>query len=144
MEGSASQTLHLETKSGTQHREKRKCWREWWKKWTNNTERKRVVGGLLSRHAMVSTATCSSQNKTPAFLPHLLDVHLLFLVEENKTQGKENVGWSTTRSMLLFLCCFAHQLAQNHLIKWYFLSDAQLWCTHNEQVYLTLSTSSSV
>lgn len=41
-----------------------------------------MVGGLLSRHQAVNTATCSSQtNRTPVFLPLLLDC--LFSVEEN-------------------------------------------------------------
>ena len=74
----------------------------------------RVVGGLLSRHGVVNTATCGSQtNRTPVFLPLLLDC--LFLVEETKhfprpytrNQGKENAGFLTKMGFYIsVLFCF--------------------------------------
>lgn len=78
-----------------------------------------MVGGLLSRQRAVNTATCSSQiNRTPVFLPLLLDC--LFSVEkkqksfappltssppDTRNQGKENVG-RLTKMCFISACYF--------------------------------------
>lgn len=160
--------LYLETKkNGTllgqkQQREKGKCWSMWWKKWTNNRvwekKRTRVVGGLLNRHRAVNAATCSSQiNRTPPFLPLLLD--RLFSVEENRSppppplplpgnrnRRKENVGRLTNSELstcVLFcfgpsVCCFPRRWPET--VKSSSVSErsisVQPRLAHNGQVYL--------